>query len=238
MTTNAYFSHGTSNEKNLVENLLIEAIKRFGYNVFYIPRNFVALDELFGEDNLSEFKYSFPIEMYFETNQSWGGDGNFLSKFGLEIQETAIFVIAKRRWKQVVEKSNKALLNRPSEGDLVYFPVTKSLFEIKFVDHQSPFYQLSQLPVYKLTLETFRFSQEVVNTPDFSISEDKYYDIIQNIIILENGNKLLLENGFNLVKELFNVDEIDGGADNTLFHTEDSDNDIIVNIGNPFGNII
>lgn len=240
MPVNPFFIHGTSNEQKLIEDLLIEAIQKFGYDVYYLPRQLVALDDLFGEDNLSEFKYSFPIEIYFETNNGWGGDGNVITKVGLEIRESAIFVMAKKRWDELVGQHGKTILpKRPCEGDLIYFKESKSLLEIKFVDHDEPFFQLSQLPVYKLHLETFQFSQETIETDDYSKPENYYVDLLNHIILLESGDKLLTEEGSIIVLEEFTVDANSNGyGENQLFHTENSREEILFDVDNPFGEII
>jgi hypothetical protein len=165
MPTNVYFSHGTSNEQYLIEDLIIESLKIYGNEFFYIPRTLVSKDNILGEDRLSEFKSSFPIEMYFENVDSMDGQGAFIQKFGLMMEQSATLVVARRRWDQLVGRYGKTIIpNRPCEGDLIYFPLTKGLFEIKFVKHQDPFYQLGKLYVYKLQIELFQYSSERIDT--------------------------------------------------------------------------
>lgn len=164
-TVNVYFSHGTRNEQYLVEDLIIESLKIYGQEFFYIPRTLVSKDEILGEDRLSEFKTSFPIEMYFENVDSLDGQGAFIQKFGLMMEQSATLVVARRRWDQMVGRYGATILpNRPCEGDLIYFPLSKGLFEIKFVKHQDPFYQLGKLYVYKLQVELFQYSSERIDT--------------------------------------------------------------------------
>lgn len=164
-TTNVYFSNGTRNEQNLVEDLIIESLRIFGNEVFYIPRTLVSKDNILGEDRLSKFKQSFPIETYFENVDSYGGQGSFIQKFGLMIEQSATLVIARRRWDQFVGRYGATTVpGRPNEGDLIYFPLTNALFEIKFVQHQDPFYQLGKLYVYKLQVELFQYSSERIQT--------------------------------------------------------------------------
>lgn len=164
-TVNVYFSHGTRNEQYLVEDLIIESLKIYGQEFFYIPRTLVSKDEILGEDRLSEFKTSFPIEMYFENVDSLDGQGAFIQKFGLMMEQSATLVVARRRWEQMVGRYGATILpNRPCEGDLIYFPLSKGLFEIKFVKHQDPFYQLGKLYVYKLQVELFQYSSERIDT--------------------------------------------------------------------------
>ena len=164
-TVNVYFSQGTENEQYLIEDIIIESLKIYGNEVFYIPRTLVSKDDVLGEDRLSQFKTAFPIEMYFENVDSLGGQGAFIQKFGLVIEQSATLVVARRRWNQFIGRySVTNLPNRPNEGDLIYFPLTGGLFEIKFVQHQDPFYQLGKLYVYKLQVELFQYSSEAIDT--------------------------------------------------------------------------
>jgi hypothetical protein len=164
-TTNVYFTHGTRNEQLLVEDLIIESLRMYGNELFYIPRTLVSKDNVLGEDRLSLFRSSFPIEMYFENVDSYGGQGAFIQKFGLMIEQSATLVVARRRWDQFVGRYGVTTVpTRPNEGDLIYFPLTNALFEIKFVQHQDPFYQLGKLYVYKLQVELFQYSSERIDT--------------------------------------------------------------------------
>ena len=164
-TTNVYFTHGTRNEQMLVEDLIIETLRMYGNELFYIPRTLVSKDNVLGEDRLSLFRSSFPIEMYFENVDSYGGQGAFIQKFGLMIEQSATLVVARRRWDQFVGRYGVTTVpTRPNEGDLIYFPLTNALFEIKFVQHQDPFYQLGKLYVYKLQVELFQYSSERIDT--------------------------------------------------------------------------
>jgi len=164
-TTNVYFSQGTKNEQHLIEDIIIESLKIYGNEIFYIPRSLVSKDNVLGEDRLSQFKTAFPIEMYFENVDSFGGQGAFIQKFGLMIEQSATLVVARRRWNQLVGRYGQTQIpSRPNEGDLIYFPLTGSLFELKFVQHQDPFYQLGKLYVYKLQVELFQYSSERIDT--------------------------------------------------------------------------
>jgi hypothetical protein len=165
MPTNVYFSHGTKNEQYLVEDLIIESLKIYGNEFMYIPRTLVSKDEILGEDRLSKFTSSFPIEMYFENVDSLDGQGAFIQKFGLMMEQSATLVVARRRWDQLVGRYGQTIIpTRPCEGDLIYFPLTKGLFEIKFVKHQDPFYQLGKLYVFKLQVELFQYASEKIDT--------------------------------------------------------------------------
>ena len=165
MSRNVYFTNGTRTEQLLIEDLNIESLKIYGQDFFYIPRSLVSKDEILGEDRLSQFKSSFPIEMYFENVDSFAGQGAFIQKFGLMMEQSATLVVARRRWEQLVGRYGvTSIPTRPNEGDLLYFPLTKGLFEIKFVQHQDPFYQLGKLYVYKLQVELFQYSSERIDT--------------------------------------------------------------------------
>ena len=165
MSTNVYFSKGTPNEQHLYEDLAIEAIQIYGHDVFYIPRTLVNKDELFGESALSRFDDAYGIEMWMETQEGYEGEKELVSRFGLEIRDETTFVVSRRRWDNTVSNDANLIVNtRPDEGDLVYMPTVKKLFEISFVDHDDPFYQIDNLPVYKLYCRTFEYSSEVLDT--------------------------------------------------------------------------
>lgn len=165
MTRNVYFSHGTKNEQYLLEDIILESISIYGSDFYYIPRSLVAKDEILGEDRLSHFKTAYPIEMYLETVDGFEGQGAFIQKFGLMMEQSATLTVARRRWDQLVGRYGQTQLpNRPCEGDLLYFPLTGGLFEIKFVQHQDPFYQLGKLYVYKLNVELFQYASERLDT--------------------------------------------------------------------------
>ena len=172
MTTNVYFSRGTPNEQHLYEDLAIEAIQIYGHDVFYIPRTLVNKDELFGEDALSRFDDAYGIEMWMETQEGYEGEKELISRFGLEIRDETTFVVSRRRWDNTVSSdANLIVSSRPDEGDLIYMPTVKKLFEISFVDHDDPFYQVDNLPVYKLYCRTFEYSSEVLDTGIYAIDD-------------------------------------------------------------------
>lgn len=162
---NVYFSQGAQSEQNLVEDLVIEALKIYGFDLMYLPRSMISRDMILNEDIQSKFDNAYMIEAYIENTEGFEGDGIFMSKFGLQIREQATFVVSKRQWEKLVGFWNNGIIsNRPAEGDLLYFPLTKSFFEIKFVEHQKPFYQLTNVPVYKLQCELFEYNNEEVDT--------------------------------------------------------------------------
>ena len=165
MSTSVYFDKGTFGEQNLYEDLIIEQLKVFGHDVYYMPRTLVKEDKLFGEDVLSQFNDAYMIEMYMEEVEGYGGDKELISKFGLEIRDEVNFVVSRRIWEQTVtEDTNIIVSTRPNEGDLIYFPRIQKIFQIDFVDHDDPFYQVDNLPVYKLSCSTFEYSHEALDT--------------------------------------------------------------------------
>ena len=174
MARNVYFSHGTKNEQLLIEDIIVESLSIYGQDFYYIPRTLVSKDDILGEDRLSQFKSAYPIEMYLENVEGFEGQGAFLQKFGLMMEQSATLTVARRRWDQLVGQHGQTIIpGRPNEGDLLYFPLTKGMFEIKFVQHQDPFYQLGKLYVYKLQVELFQYASERIDTdvPEIDVFE-------------------------------------------------------------------
>ena len=163
MPTNFYFDTGTTAEKRLYEDLVIEQLKVFGQDVFYMPRTLIAEDTVLGEDTLSKFDDAYMIEMYFENTDGFAGDKEIMNQFGLENREEATFVVSQRRFEDMIAPDDN-IGTRPKEGDLIYFPLVSKVFEISFVDHDEPFYQIGNLPVYKLSVRTFDYSSEDLDT--------------------------------------------------------------------------
>lgn len=217
MTRNVYFSHGTRNEQYLLEDLIVESLSIYACDFYYIPRTLVGKDEILGEDRLSKFKTAFPIEMYFENVDSFDGQGAFIQKFGLMLEQAATLTVARRRWDQMIGRfAQTQLPNRPCEGDLLYFPLTNALFEIKFVQHQDPFYQLGKLYVYKLSVELFQYASEKIDT---GIKEIDKFESLKSFDIAINSD----------------VDMPMSYGDNSKFQEEALD--IVFDTNNPFGDI-
>lgn len=166
MPRNQYFSLGARSEQNLYEDVIIESLRIYGHDVYYIPRTIVNEDSIFNEEALSKFGKAYMIEMYVESVDGYEGDGNLLSKFGLEVRNQISFVLSRRRWNDLIGKfgNEPNELIRPNEGDLIYLPLVKGLFEIRYVDGDTPFYQLQNMPTYKLTCELFEYSNEAIDT--------------------------------------------------------------------------
>ena len=191
MPTNVYFDTGTRPEQHLYEDLMIEQLKIYGQEVFYIPRTLVKEDNLFGEDTLSKFGDAYLIEMYFENVEGYEGEKEIMSKFGLQMNEDVTFVVARRRFEQLVSHdSNLIIKTRPNEGDLIYFSKVSKLFEITFVDHDDPFYQVHNLPAFKLKCKTFEYSGEDLDTgiTEIDAIEDaNSLDLLQYQITMEQS---------------------------------------------------
>jgi hypothetical protein len=263
---NAYFNNfNYGREQDLVEDLTIECLKMYGYNVRYIPSTFVREDPLFGEDTLRKFDDAVELEMYIKNVEGFEGEGDFLSKFNLEIRDQITLTVARKRFDQAKSEKlttevgyniltedadtnapsrqylstayagdsiqlesggleNYAITtNRPTEGDLIYFPLVKKLFEIKFVEHEQVFYQTGRLQTYDIRCELFEYSSEVIDTgiSDIDGIEDRYStDILAYEMLLEDGEKLLNEDGGTIMQE-YRVEDSQLTANNSYFQSND-----------------
>ena len=238
MPVNHYFQAGNgigdTSEKRLYEDLIIEGLKIYGQDVYYLPRTLVNQDLVLGEDVLSKFDQSYLVEMYIETTDGFAGEQELISKFGLEIRDDTTFVIAKRRWQDQVD--NQATLikdGRPNEGDLIYVPLFNSFFEISFVEDQEPFFQLGNLPVYKLRATKFEYSSERLDTGVTAIDEAEdnlSIDQLQFQFSLETATDggtgaILLESSTGEINYLINEDynlatQTRDYADNSTYETD------------------
>ena len=155
---------GISTEQNLVQDLVDEQIKLFGSDVFYIPRVHLK-DKSLGEVIQSEFNQSYMIEMFLVNVEGFGAGAEFVSKFGLRITDEIQFVVSRRRWEQSANPAlNLAVDGRPNEGDLIYFPLTEDLYEIKYVERENPFFQLGKQYFYQLTAEIYEQGADKFDT--------------------------------------------------------------------------
>ena len=172
MATNHYFNHhGTDTpEQRLIENLTIESIKTFGIDVYYLPRTLNDEDKLMGEDNTASYNSAHTIEMYIKTVEGFEGQGDFISKFGLQINDQITFTVAKRRFRELGMTSD-GRANLPHEGDLIFFPTTSALFQILFVEDEAIFYQTGQLQSYDMLCEMFTYTDQSFNTGIETIDE-------------------------------------------------------------------
>ena len=247
MPTNVYFDTGTKPEQALYEDLMIEQLRIYGQDVYYLPRNTAGLDNIFGEDNSSSFDDAYMIEMYVDNVDGYEGEKELMSKFGLDIQDDATFTVARRRWEQFISVDNNLLVSsRPNEGDLIYWPKGNKLFEITFVDHDDPFYQVQNLPTYKLKCKTFEYASEVIDTGIAeldAIEDNNSLDMLSHQLSLETATgtgAIALENSVDgaiasyIVLETYNIANIDENSQNDDFEIAD-DTILDFSESNPFG---
>ena len=247
MPTNVYFDTGTRPEQALYEDLIIEQLRIYGQDVYYLPRNTAGLDNIFGEDNSSSFDDAYMIEMYVDNVDGYEGEKELMSKFGLDIQDDATFTVARRRWEQFISVDNNLLVSsRPNEGDLIFWPKGNKLFEITFVDHDDPFYAVQNLPTYKLKCKTFEYASEVIDTGIAeldAIEDNNSLDMLSHQLSLETATgtgAIALENSVDgaiasyIVLETYNIANIDENSQNEDFEIAD---DTILDFSetNPFG---
>ena len=164
MATNPYISQKNRSEQSLYEDLIIESIKFYGQDVYYLPREIVEKEDIFLDSIQSQFGDAYKVEVYVENSEGFDGEGDIFTKFGIEIRDQATFVIARRRWRELVGDRLADAQFRPREGDVIYLPLSESLFQVMKVETETPFYQLSQLPTFRMQCELFEFSDEDFDT--------------------------------------------------------------------------
>ena len=211
MPTNVYFDTGTTSEQRLYEDLIIEQLKIYGQDVYYLPRKIANKDSIFGEDPASSFDDSYIIEMYVDNTDGYMGEQEIIKKFGLELRDDIVFTVSKLRWETLISNNSDLQTTlRPNEGDLVYFPTTKAFFEIQFVEHEAPFYQQSALPVYKLSCTKWEYSSERIDTGITAIdsTEDSLSTDTMNFqFSLENETgSFVMESSVGAIEYLINED--------------------------------
>lgn len=216
MATNFFFNNfQSSQEQLLLENLIIESIKIYGEDMYYLPRTINKKDELYGTDDISTYDSAVLVEMYIKNVDGFQGDGNFMSKFGLEIRDQVTFTIAKRVFDEEVDFQQSYL--RPREGDCIYFPLNKKIFQIKYVNNKPVYYPLGALQVYDMTCELFEYSGEQFNTgiPEIDDIQDKLsLNIFDYGILTEDSFVLATEDGDYIVMENYTIETIDPFSDN------------------------
>jgi hypothetical protein len=221
MATNLYFNNFNSqSEQSLVEDLVVESIKIYGHDVVYLPRRVVNRDFVFNEDTISRYENDYSIEMYIRNVDGFEGEGDFLSKFGLEVRDQITFTVAKRRFDNDIGLVEDIV--RPRESDLLYFPLTKSYYEIKFVEHEAVFYQLGQIQMYDIRCELFEYSGEKFNTGDVALDaleSDNLMNALEFSLQTEDGFNLANETDGPLIQELYRPDLI-LQANNDVYETQ------------------
>lgn len=175
MPTSPYFPQyyeGYSGEQNLVQDLVDEQIKLFGTDIYYLPRT-ILKDNTLDDVIYSKFESQFQIEMLLSNVEGFGEQSEFISKFGIRISDEVKFIVSTRRWTESLDEydPNLNVPGRPNEGDLLYFPLTKDLYEIKFVERESPFYQFGKLQFYVMTAEIYEIGNDKIDTGIEAIDE-------------------------------------------------------------------
>lgn len=176
MTTNVFFNNFESYaEQTLIEDLIIESIRIYGHDLYYCPRTVIAKDDLYNEDAVSEYKDAYLVEMYIKNVEGFEGEGDFLSKFNIQIRDEMTLTVANRTFQN--EVGAEEVLTRPREGDLIYMPLTGKVYVVKYAEHEAPvFYQMGALQCYDLRIEQFEYSNEKLNTgvPEIDVLETNY----------------------------------------------------------------
>ena len=165
MPRNVFFSQAVKSEQSLYEDLIVESLQIYGQDIYYVPRTLVNRDSILGEDPASKFDDAYLMEAYIENVDGFEGAGDLMSKFGLEIRDEATFIISRRVWERLVGKFSSNVTDpRPQEGDVIFLPMTNSFFEINYVEDDSPFFQLSNLPIYRMQCSLFEYNDEDFDT--------------------------------------------------------------------------
>ena len=199
MVLNPFFLQGSPGEQRLIQDLINEQLKIYGVEVTYIPRRFIDTDQILNEVQISRFDDNFLIEAYISTYEGHTGAGDILTKFGMSLRDEVTLIISQERFEDFISPlmadsvdpdiGDYELIDRPREGDLIYFPLGKRLFEVKFVEHEKPFYQLQKNYVYELKCELFEYQDEVIDTSndeiDALVADEGY---IKNIYTVGVGS--------------------------------------------------
>jgi hypothetical protein len=183
--------------------LIIESIRIYGHDLYFIPRSPIQIDKVLGEDPLREYNDAIPIEMYIKNIEGFAGEGDFLSKFNVEIRDQITLTIARRTFENEVQHFEYGY-TRPREGDLIFLPLNNKVFQIKFVEHEPVFYQMGALQMYDLKCELFEYSNEKMNTGFEAIDdlENTYSDAMNTYSIMtEDELEIKMEDGYSLIRE-------------------------------------
>ena len=211
MTLNPFFLQGSKGEQGLVQDLVNEQLRMYGIECHYIPRKLVTSSTIMKEVTESRFDQAFPLETYLMNTDGYAGQGDILTKFGVRVTDEATFVVSKERFEEAVapfleQDDEYTLSNRPKEGDLIFFPLGKRMFEIKFVEHERPFYQLQKNYVYQLQCELFEYEDEVIDTNVNSIDKVVQTDGYIARLVLSGVGSVATANAtlnFGAVQQIF-----------------------------------
>ena len=233
-TTNFFFNNQSfAGEQKLLNDLSVEMIKIHGVDVLYMIRTTPNIDRLFLEDPTSEFDNAVEIEMYIKNFQGWQGAGDLMSKFGISMADQITFCVSRTRFSEDIGAPFSII--RPREGDLIYFPIPKAIFEVKFVEHEAVFYQTGALQVFELKCERFNYSDEKISVGIAEIDsvESKYtYAVDPTLLETEAEQLLKTEAEDFLATEERIPDLVDNTIQNQYFENEGLNIDF--NATNPF----
>ena len=242
MATNLYFNQKVRSEQKLYEDIVIESLKTYGQDVYYLPRDLVNEDTILGDDPVSSFNSAYKVEMYIENTEGFEGEGDLFTKFGVELRDQATFIVSRKRWVQLVGKRLEVANFRPREGDLIYLPMSESMFEIRRVETETPFYQLKDLPTFRLQCELFEYSGEDFDTGIDTIQDVEKEGSFKYILSLDSGGGRFIQgetvtqvfDTYNMIGEVaFASDSgntlhlIHSGATDGLFHEWTTNRSII-----------
>ena len=207
----------------MIEDLVLESIKIYGHDMYYCPRTLIAKDDIYGEDTISEYKTAYYIDLYIRNFVSYEGDGNFLSKFNLEIRDQMTLTVSVRNFMN--EIGNIEMIDRPQEGDLIYIPMLDRLLVIKYVNKNPVFYQMGAIQMYDLVCEMFEYSSERFSTgieAIDSIETNLSLDASEYALLTQDGFIITDQDGYQIVQGGYNFEEQarDPYEDNTEFETE------------------
>jgi hypothetical protein len=224
LTTNFYFNNfSNSQEQVLIEDLVLESIKIYGHDMYYCPRTLVAKDDIYGEDTISEYKTAYYVDLYIKNVDSYEGDGNFLSKFNLEIRDQMTLTVSVRNFMN--EVGNLESIDRPQEGDLIYIPMLDRLLVVKYVNKNPVFYQMGAIQMYDMVCEMFEYSSERFSTgidAIDSIETNLSLDASEYALLTQDGFIITSQDGYQIVQGGydFETQARDPFEDNTEFETE------------------
>lgn len=230
MATNPFFAnYNNHNEQQLFDDLVVEMIQIYGVDTYYVTRHLQSVDPIINEDRLSIFDRAYNLEMYIKSVDGFEGEGDFLSKFGLQIRDQITFTVAIRTFDKHVRNLNPTIV-RPNEGDLVFLPMNQKFFKVMFVEHESVFYQTGKLQVFDLKCELFSYSNERFATGVPEI--DQHYDhiVTTDVDNLEQlrqidpiAHNLNYEQQGNKVIDFSEIDPFTEVIDNPTNYPEDDD---------------
>jgi len=234
MATNPYFKQGVRSEQNVYEDIIVEALKMYGQDVYYLPREIVNKDKVFLDDVPSRFGSAYKVEMYIENTEAFDGEGDLFTKFGIELRDQANFIVSRKRWKQLVGNRLSENNFRPREGDLIYLTLSQSIFEIRRVETETPFYQLQNLPTFRMQCELFEYNDEDMDTGVESIDVVEFEGAYQYALTMDSADQGYLVgeqvrqefSGYNMIGEITDWSDSDKvmqlahvGATDGKFHT-------------------